>query len=879
MPPPPYELARADSEKPYADDEAKRVLHDGVGKITQAIADVGKPREPGKPAADSWPRVILVTGESGVPSAAAQVLLEANDPRHRIWVDIEKGWHAVDLGAAVLEAIRLRVGIAEPLLLGLTASSLRNAAEVEKMFKAQFGRLQRYSRRHFLIFISGRDRPGKKPEHTAITAVSDVLSWLAAEETVTTVVLGWDDAVWTEAVASRCSKLLKLDPLLGKLPEKTTVEKVLDCFRQLPEEQEKRRFARFLAVLSLFRRPCYLSVTNAWPLVALSSETGELTPLPKDHFAETTEDHFPDKDQRRFDCVARGRAGPAQASYLDLLRSVGAIRDDGGQAVLMHRTVREELRRRLQAEHLLSDSGWDIQAHQGIADWYLKLYRASGDVAAAIESFHHRIECIRAARAHGSKCMWESAATEARVTLRLMRPALSPPVLQSYLAQHRLAEFCDDLDRLCQEINSPNLSRTAAEAREQLEQLHAQWEGTSKSGPAERSSDPGSLLRVEPLDEVRRLIYAREYQGAEAQIQYHFKEISFTPAESLREDRPWHGIVRYDQCRDQAREWAGLIGGDQAKLGKAVRILRRYHVLCLLRAELYDRLAWDPLRQRALTCAEAIFVCATEIMRNIDDLRFVQNENAFLRANQGLALSWMNRPREAHRRYNEAYGYLNQLQTPPMSLRFATIDARRTETFLCCVRRLATISDTQQGEMKMATQLQARGFLYDAIGAVERASYKSVDQPYPRWHSYLAELTMEVCCQIARQGSDAEELYARARDRSGYGEWFYSCFEAGFHAVGADSVRLRHYVKLADDFEVASRVFGDDDTSGMHLSQDCLTRIAELKRACVDRLVGITLPKDPEVCAYVDPATRTPPPVLVPRPGSPVPQAAASPSA
>jgi hypothetical protein len=136
---------------------------------------------------------------------------------------------------------------------------------------------------------------------------------------------------------------------------------------------------------------------------------------------------------------------------------------------------------------------------------------------------------------------------------------------------------------LSQETDSPNLKKTAAAARAQLEQLYAQWEATRKSGPAERSNDPGSILRVESLDEVRRLVYAREYVMAEAQLQRHFDEIEFTPAKSLREDQAGHGIVRYDHCRDHAREWAGPIRGDHAKLGKAGRILRRYHGLCLLK--------------------------------------------------------------------------------------------------------------------------------------------------------------------------------------------------------------------------------------------------------------------------------------------------------
>jgi hypothetical protein len=198
----------------------------------------------------------------------------------------------------------------------------------------------------------------------------------------------------------------------------------------------------------------------------------------------------------------------------------------------------------------------------------------------------------------------------------------------------------------------------------------------------------------------------------------------------LTNDKSTHGTIRYDICRGSARDWVKDVDFDQEKLGTAVRILRRYHALRLLKAELYARLGWSVKRQDALIGAEAIYVHATELMRNIDDVHFLQDENAFLRASQGLVLSWMNRHREAHRRYNEAYGYLNQLDTFPMSLRFATIDGRRTETFLACVRTTARKLDqkTAENEDYVETLRQLRGFLYDAIAAVERANYKSIDR-------------------------------------------------------------------------------------------------------------------------------------------------------
>jgi hypothetical protein len=108
----------------------------------------------------------------------------------------------------------------------------------------------------------------------------------------------------------------------------------------------------------------------------------------------------------------------------------------------------------------------------------------------------------------------------------------------------------------------------------------------------------------------------------------------------------------------------------------------------------------------------------------------------------------------------------------------------------------------------------------------------TIDQRYPGWHSYLAELTMEVCCEIARQGPDAEELYARARDRSGCGEWFYSCFEAGFFAVGNDPIRLYRYIELVLTF--TSQI--ERMKMRKNISDDCLNRIDDLRRKCGVRI-------------------------------------------
>jgi len=864
LPPPPYEIAREDCKPPHADKAVSAQLRTGSQQLTQAIA---KPEKDGEAPSPSRNRLFFVIGESGVPSVASHVFLEPTDDRHRIWVDIDEGSRSVDIATAVLDAARQRVGIADPLLFSLKESSVSNPSKFVTVFRDQFSRLRRYSRRHFLVFINGRECPGRRTDRTGDDAVHDVLVWLKDEETVTTVVLGWESDNWTKELRGLDLQTIKLPPLFGGRPD-DTVDRLVDLVRNCRSGREQTRLARFLAVLSLFRRPCYLSATNAWPLVGLSTEPGETTPSPEVGDSCAREEDLIDKDQRRFEYVLLGDKKAGREAYLDLLRKVGAIRDDDGQTVFMHRSVRTRLREKLEVEKMCSQ-GWEVKAHQGIADWYLKLYRASGDVAAAIESLHHRVQCIDSAVKHNLPYMRESAATEARVTLRLMRPTLALSVVQPHMWQYWLELHCKKLEDLTKTVNkgqdrealtktdhkdagaatmmdcSPNLATTAKEARHQLDELNSQWKPPSFPVRPPRVGVARDLQNLDSLEDIRRLIYARNYRQAEEQISRRFEEIGFGDKEKLANDQGTSGTIRYDKCRISARDWVTKVRFDQETIGNAVHILRQFHTLRLLRAELYARLRRSNGRRDALVGAEAIYVYATELMRNIDDVRFLQNENAFLRANQGLVLSWMNRPREAHRRYNEAYGYLNQLETPPMSLRFAAIDGRRAQTFLFAVRAAADEANQGTGAERIDARRRARGSLYDAIAAVERATYKSVEQRYPVWHSYLAELTMEVCCEIARQGPEAEDLYARARDRSGCGEWFYSCLEAGFFSVGDDPVRLHRFVELALTFNHRNR-----HSPMGHISDDCLRRIEDLQNDCKARMDSITDLGDAEVRQY-----------------------------
>ena len=80
-----------------------------------------------------------------------------------------------------------------------------------------------------------------------------------------------------------------------------------------------------------------------------------------------------------------------------------AIRFKDGGFVWMYDAIRQKIAQRIEAEwnQREFDTTLDFQraiSHQGIADWYAKLFRASNDPLAAAESIYHRLRaCIHAA--------------------------------------------------------------------------------------------------------------------------------------------------------------------------------------------------------------------------------------------------------------------------------------------------------------------------------------------------------------------------------------------------------------------------------------------------------------------------------------------------
>src|SRR5262249_31732464 len=163
--------------------------------------------------------------------------------------------------------------------------------------------------------------------------------------------------------------------------------------------------------------------------------------------------------------------------------------------------------------------------------------------------------------------------------------------------------------------------------------------------------------------------------------------------------------------------------------------------------------------------AEGIYTLATSITRYVRDHAFLQIENTYLRTHYGVVLANLGRFNEAHRRLNEASGYLSQSSKATDGLAHAVIDLRRAETYL--LQAVAIIGELAVGERSgprdvrdVARKVQVgEAYLDDMQFALERARARFVNHRKDVWWwTLMSEL--ELSYWVHRQ---------RLRDASGSG--------------------------------------------------------------------------------------------------------------
>jgi hypothetical protein len=823
----------------------------------------------------------------GVASMAAEVFFRRTGISHLVWIDVCVPLDTVDLISRVFESIARELGVADTLTLA-AGESIDGPS-----LKAEFDRLISRATRQIIIFINAREfRESEEGARAADTAreLARVLLWMSSKSHVTVkktgtipptsghrrkrtsdapsassrpqkklppkvlpIVLTWSnlknllrDAVLEISTSDAASRDASTEGSGLEQPEAGTekrrnqpnisnatfqdmltegfgleqpemvTRKVRKAIRKRTRT-EQLRFTLFVHALTLFRKPAYLS--SLFSRAAL--------PVAKPWVVKSG---------------PKASAGEWVRASLKVLRACDAIRDDDGQNVSIYGSLRDTLRTELQKLGKLDDHK-SADTHQGIADWYLRLFRSSGDVQAALESIHHRLECIRLNGDDPSRTSNSiGAASEIGLTLSLVRPTLLSTARPLTLVNF-MRDTAQGIGARVQAIleapperraSARGSSRTAARAllRAMLERCHAtavdmesnyltqlghpnasrQREGSGTTAPrGKEESDidsKGSSLRGESdieswrrqLRDLEHVIHERRYDFAEQRALELLRALNI-PTKSLLSGDPRIGAAEWAAARSET--------ADQRTLELAVTCLRAFQLLRLYQAEVIRltpgeattdegaRSLVEDLR-RIREEAHRIFYFAAEVLRYVSNAAFLHKESGLLRSNTGALLARLQRYSDARKRFSEAYGYLSYLPDHSQPVRLATVDLRRAESYLCQVEHLIEPQPAPEHDRRLAALLN------DAAAAVERATYKAAGASVTvRWKGWLKELDLTVAVRIASLcGSNriGETDFGRCRDREPLNEWFGQSFRSASEAVFSDAFRSTRCLDLANDF-------------------------------------------------------------------------------
>ena len=705
------------------------------------------------------PRLFSVDGKNGVTTICSQAWSRLAQKHHCVWLELGDFLNPEDAMVGLLVEIAGIVGMERP-------GPFRNEEDIlPSEFQPRLEEaLKRYvegAHQKFVVFIDGRNGlghsagweqpniPGVPEPHqpsTRWTSRQDNKLWDYLKKVMSPTIGKWNRHIaFVVLVKSEpedyekplLKKQAGVDPMPdcrgnGK-PTQEIVDSAITWVNEHGTEADTpERRERFLYAITLFRHSRHPSAVFSWALIKAVSQLGEK-----------------DNDE------ARAKLG---AKWIKTLLEKEVIRNKPGGFAWMHWNVRTTLRVRLECESP-ELKGLRSECHQGIADWYMKLYRSSRDPLAALESLYHRMCCIEFARNSTASevCgniehIRETAFFEAIATLNMARQriiscgyftASSGIMVQMARAAERLGypkatEFYGVLQEALRDY-----AREAAD----FENAHLCNEGLKASlyVDSRKLSDENSgmlgLNQRTALDVLYRealiLTGLRSYDLSEEVFREFFAEIGLP--HTGRGSRLWENYGVRDM-RMMGRHWARLHKGDQWLLQICIRSCRRLMFLEMLVAQAEEcAKSTNPSRPvmsgivtvSRRSFAESVYVLATEVMRYIEGHEFLNRENAYIRTLYGVLLATRGRFSEAHRRFAEASCYLAHSEKMHDAVAIALLDLRKAETFL---RALAST--------KKANDRQRIAMVWDARACLKRAG-QVLDEAHRHdvwWNSLRHEL-------------------------------------------------------------------------------------------------------------------------------------------
>jgi hypothetical protein len=750
--------------------------------------------------------VIPVTGMHGVTLVASRYFESKRETHECLWFDLSRYARFDDFRLSLLEAAAAKIGRSHEV--GRTSIGLE-----DDKFRLHLERITSKSPKPFLIFVNGREGlatcGGWGPDNP--DALLDVesskrlsarfwrgLSDLAAPTAlpgIRFIVLFRRNEPTNKEHAFLCppegqSGLIELDTIQG-VDDNEITNKVLDWLNK----RDDARVWRFVYALTLFRRSRPIAALSSWAMLK----------------APNAHHETPDVDND----LARAEKGD---DLLSELMEMQAIRYKNGGFVWMYDAVRRSIRAEIEAYQPPKVELPYQRAiiHQGLADWYAKLFRASNDPLAATESIYHRFSaCTVSAEFPSAICspntgnsrdmdpihLARTSAIEAIHILNTSRGAfLARGHLDNAEALPKAAKHVQKLLNKLQmrdPLNKTDLGRTlvmqCVRLVGDLYRRSANFDTALKyyTSEAKSFSDDSEYLYLQAVC----YIGLRSYGKARECFSKLFEgEKELLPLIAVDQEPD----ERRDAMRKAAETWAARQLA-QSKIRHVVVWITRFMALELLEAQADNMSGGPGNRERAqarFRSAEVVYTAATTIMRFIEECPFLNRYNAKIRTLYGVLLGNLNCPCEAHRRLNEAAAYLEVENTSEHSIGFAIIALRRAEVFL---RQAEVI--IQHGSDASHDELRDCSALIEAAQSSLQIARKQLrgHRSYVWWWTLYYELDLVVCNNYHRlellSASPSSSVDGDTKDKSP--GRVKVLLDEGREFVSCDVFRLARMIDLA----------------------------------------------------------------------------------
>ncbi len=754
-----------DISPPFVSDEAawEADFSSSLSKYHKYMPELtGKDSHPGK--------VYVIQAASGASSALASLFNSKNRERYCVWLELDDFFSVKDLVESLAKCMGKCWGLNDSEVISLPLSSEMKVSELkdylEPVARSPFDRkwlVAFYSRGGAGNDAKWKSESWEQKEYGEFWRLLEALSFLGVD----VVYLPFDEAhekSFKKKLAGRSGNgvpIPEVDPYIkdngqyisGRRLINASYDDMLNKVKawinsKKGAEREKR--LRFLYVMSLFRQSRHPSALCSW--------AAQKPPFP---FGEK------DNDDSRAE---------TRDAWLRDLENMNLIRIKPDGYAWMHWDVREGLKKYLLKKHGTVLTPLRAECHQGIADWYLKAFRATNDLNAFYESLYHRWQCIQAAGEAGfpSRASIKGNKGKTKWQTHLVRGALLEMItsierIKPILIEKAGRDLAESILQNIPEIQTPNTTGDSSElrvlenhfrelcgdvlSRIRLQSGSLQSPAESKnSKEAESNNSKNQTKGKKDFDKSRLEIVERHFTLSELNADWQ-KAYSKLVECSVRRQFIEADQIAKELLVDHLR--FNLAAGDEPQklrsiaatwlcekknastIRFAVKVLRRFMYAQVLGA-VFDNLDNEFPSKQVVSkwkMAEGVYTMVTELLRYAREEpgMFGCIENVRIRSEYALVLAHLKRFSEAHRRLDEAMGYLAIIPGGLDSARLAEVAVRRAEVNLL-------LAQSEKGSNRFCALVRD---CFDSIERAERVLYEHSEAIW--WRSKLCIIQLEAC--------------------------------------------------------------------------------------------------------------------------------------